>query len=212
MNRYVCGMLMLAISGAILSGCLKLERTRPERQFYMLEAERPETPAAAKPHGALRVHRFQAGPAYDTPAFIYRTGLHGYESDFYNAFFVQPAAMITERSMQWLGASGLFGPVGTSSSQVRAPYMLEGTLVSVHGDYRNPERPEAVIELQVILFRDEPGKPEIVHQAEYAAREPVTENTAEGLVMAWNRALSSILSRMENELAQALASQAGSAG
>jgi cholesterol transport system auxiliary component len=206
MTRRSCppllAVLLLSLGG---TGCLRLEQPRPERRFYLIEAVRPDSPARTEPVGTLQVRRFQISPAYETPSFIYRTGQHAYEADFYNAFFVPPAAMFTDQFSRWMGEAGLFDRVASGSSQVRARYLVEGLVTAVYGDYRNAARPEAAIELQVLLLKDRPGDPVIVHQGRYPVREPVLENTPEGLTAAWNRGLESIMMQVEREFTQALA-------
>jgi cholesterol transport system auxiliary component len=200
-TRLVLAVIAIPLLG--ISGCLKLERPRPERRFYLIEAARPDQPRPPVA-GPLQVRRFQVSPAFDSPGFIYRTGEHGYESDYYNAFFVPPAAMFTEQCTRWLGDAGLFERVAPAASQLRGQFLLEGHVSAVYGDYRQSGRPEAVIELQLLLLRDRPGDPEVIHQGNYLARQPVGENTPEGLVAAWNAALASILARVEGDFASIL--------
>lgn len=197
----------LVLALGLSAGCLKLERARPEKEFFLIEAQRPQAAQgpAARMDGTLQVRRFQIGPAYDSPAFVYRTSDSGYESDYYNAFFVMPASMLTEQCTRWLDASKMFERVVPLSSQVRGEYLLEGNVIALYGDYREASQPRAVIEMQILLLRDGVGEYEVVEHRDYSAHEAVTGRGGEALVAAWNRGLASILRDMESDLAAGLA-------
>lgn len=188
------------------AGCLRLERERPEKRHYLIEAKREgESHPASAGRGMLHLRRFNVNQAFESPSFVYRTGESSWEADYYNAFFVSPDVMLSEQVSRWLRQSGLFSRVATRGSQVRADYLLEGNVISLHGDYRDPGRPEAVIEIEILLLRDNRGDAEILSQGEYRVREPVGGDRVEDLVAAWGRALASVLREAESDLADALA-------
>src|SRR6185503_3876177 len=84
---------------------------------------------------------------------VTRTADAVYDSDFYNAFFVPPVMQVTEQTHRWLGRSGLFSAVVGTGSTVPETHVLEGNLVALHADRRDPKAPTAVMELQFMLAR-----------------------------------------------------------
>jgi cholesterol transport system auxiliary component len=210
MSRTVLAMIGLIVM-LCASACLRLDRERPEKRFFLIETVRAGDPnPSAAAEGMLQIRRFDVSPAFEAPSFVYRTGEYAWESDYYNAFFTSPDAMLTEMSSRWLGDTGLFMRVASHSSQVRGDYLLEGHVVSLYGDYRPGRRPEAVIEMQVLLLRDLPRETVIVLQGNYMAHEPVAGHAPGDLVAAWGRAMHSMLTELEGDLARVLAGAAPS--
>lgn len=205
MTSRSCLILAGLMTVLLTAGCLRLERERPEKRHYLIEVAREEhEPDASPAGGVVQVRRFDVSPAFEASSFIYRTGGSSWESDYYNAFFVSPDVMITGQVARWLENAGLFTRVSTGGSQVRPDYLLEGNVVTLHGDYRDPARPVAVIELQLLLLLDRVGETEMVFQGDYSGREPVPGNSPQDLVVAWRDALKSILRDAELDLAEAL--------
>ncbi len=201
--------ILFAVPGLVgilmLSGCLRLEREHPEKRFFLVEAVRADATRPSEfEDRILQIRRLDISPAFEAASFVYRTGESSWESDYYNAFFTSPDVMLTELTSRWIAASGLFGQVVSPSSLMRSDYLLEGHVVSLYGDYRPGRPPEAVIEIQVLLLRDLPKRPETIVQGNYRASEPVTGNAPGDLVAAWGRGMRSILGDIEKDFNGAL--------
>lgn len=196
--------LAIILMAVVTSGCLRLERERPEKRHYLIEAARQDRQRPSATTGVVYVRRFDVSPAFEDPAFVYRIGDTAWEADYYRDFFVSPDAMLTGQVARWLDDAGLFSRVLTRGSQIPPDYLIEGNIVSLYGDYREPGRPEAVLEIQLLLLHDDDAESRIVYQGDYAAREPLVENTAEALVTAWEQALTGILRDAEREMRSAL--------
>lgn len=197
--------LAAVLMGLLAAGCLRLEREHPEKRHYLIEVARDGSSASpASDAGVLYLRRFDVSPAFEASSFVYRTGEFSWESDYYNLFFMNPDVMLTGLTSRWLQDAGLFSRVVTRGSQVRPDFQLEGHVVSLYGDYREGRPPEAVIEIQFLLLRDESDETEIVYQGDYTGRETVAGNTAESLIAAWNAALQAILRKVERDLSAAL--------
>lgn len=210
MKLAACRLAVLGVLALALTGCVRLERERAEKRFYMIEATRPSREIHNEPmaDGMLRVRRIGISPAYESASFVYRTGEAAYESDYYNAFFIAPDALLTDQVSRWMDAAGLFGRVAPGGSHMRGEYLLEGSVLSLYGDYRPGAGPDAVIELQLALLKDGPEGLTLLHHGTYAGRERLREGGPEGLVAAWSLALAGILEQAEGDLARALSTAA----
>jgi cholesterol transport system auxiliary component len=193
--RTLAGLALLS-----LVGCVDLKAAYPERKYFALEVSRPAVAKRQAPAGtALRVRRFGASRGCEGAEFVYRTEESAYEADYYNAFFVLPATQATEQTMAWLGASGLFGSVVGPSSAVAETHVLEGSMVSLHGDYRSREKPVGVVEMHFALLD---GAGSVLFQRSYRKETGVArrEEGASSLVQAWRQSLSAILDSLESDL------------
>lgn len=192
----------LALLAAV--GCVDLKASYPERRFYTLGVERPGSASAPAPSptpaGVLRVRRFSASKVCEGSELVTRTGDAVYDSDFYNAFFVPPAAQLTEQTHRWLGASGLFSAVVGTGSSVPETHVLEGNLIALHADRRGSAA--AVIEVQFMLVRVAADPPAILFQKSYRESAPPDGDGAEPLVRGWSAGLAKILSLLEADLAK----------
>jgi cholesterol transport system auxiliary component len=189
---------MLALSAGCV-GALKSEY--PERRFYTLAAERPGGAALPAAQGVLRVRRFTASKLSEGCELVTRKAEAEYETDFYNAFFVPPATLLTEQTQRWLGSSGLFSAVVGTGSSLAETHVLEGNLVALHTDCR--ESPTAVLELQVMLLRVSSDPPAVVFQKTYREGTRLAEDGPEGVVKGWDGALGKILAALEADLSKA---------
>jgi hypothetical protein len=71
---------------------------------------------------------------------------------------------------------------------------------ALYGDFRNPNSPRAVLEIEFFLTSEIAAKPGILMQNRYAKSLPLTGRTPEALVKAWNHALEEILTSLTADL------------
>ena len=192
--------LFIALVVALCAGCVGIEKNYPDKRYFVLEA--PANPTASNPstNETLQVSNIRVSPRYADKGFVYRTSEAGYESDFYNQFLVAPASLITEEVRKGLTASQLFKYVIGASNQSQPSYVLEGTVNALYGDFRNPNSPKAVLEMEFFLTSEIPEKPGILTQKRYAKALPLTGRTPEALVKGWNQALEEILTSLAEDL------------
>lgn len=190
--------LLLAIA-VLLTGCgINISRDLPDRKYYALEVNRGGPVNQAIEGAVLKVAGVRVSPRYKGRELVYRRGQLAWESDFYNQWFVLPAHMLTAQVREWLRASALFEYVPETGSHIEATHILESNVVSLYGDFR--EKPEAVIEMQFFVIREEAGRTGIVFKKDYSRNVPMSKASAEALVAGWNRGLEEILAALEEDL------------
>lgn len=183
-------------------GCVDLKAAYPDRKFYTVEAPRN---AEARPSAAgtvLRVRRFSASKMADGAELLTRTGDSTWETDFYNVLFVPPAQQLGEQTHRWLTESKLYPLVVGAGSVIPETHTLEGNVVSMYGDYRKPESPVAVLELQFLLVRVSTDPPAAMAQKTYKQAVAIPKAEPEALVKGWSEGLSRILQALEADLAR----------
>ncbi|MBW2145566.1 MAG: hypothetical protein JRG73_00850 [Deltaproteobacteria bacterium] len=182
------------------TGCLSVERSYPEKRYYIIDVPRRADVSPPETGAFLRIRKFRVSPLYEGKGFVYFKGNMGYESDFYNEFFISPGALLNEQVRQWLAGSGLFQYVVDSPSHVESTYILEGSVTALYGDYSESRSPKAVLEMRFYLIKDVSARSEIVFQKQYRQEIPLKGLSPEALVKGWNEALLKILIDFENDL------------
>jgi len=185
---------------ALCAGCFGIERSYPDKHYFVLEAGANTSSSDSSANETLQVSSIRVSPRYADRSFVYRTSEAGYESDFYNQFLVSPASLITEEIRKDLIASQVFKYVISASSPLQPSYVLEGTVNALYGDFRNPNSPRAVLEMEFFLTSEIPGKAGILMQKRYAQSIPLSGRSPEALVKGWNQALEAIVTSIAADL------------
>ena len=195
---------ILSVAAALLptlgSGCVSLERSYPEKRYYVLEVRTPEATGGALDNEILQVSNLRISPRYQDRSFIYRISDTGFESDFYNQFIAPPAGLISEEIRKSVTGAQLFKHVISPSNSQAPSYVLEGTVNGIYGDFRNVNAPAAVIDLELFLSSDLPAKPGILMQKRYVKSVPVSSRSPEALVKSWDLALEEIVTALAADL------------
>lgn len=182
----------ILLSAVLYSGCVTLERSYPEKRYFMIEASEGKH-ATDRGTSVLSVPNLYISPRYADRNFIYRTSETEYEADFYNQFLSAPATMISEEVRQTLASAAPFKFVVGSTNSLIPNYVLEGSINVLYGDFRNPAAPAAVMEIEFFLHNENPGNPGMVLQKRYRESVPLKETSPEALVRGWSEALEGII-------------------
>jgi cholesterol transport system auxiliary component len=190
-----------AASGVVLMlmvlGCAQ---SAPRGSSYVLSATRQGEPALARGAAILEVRRFSIDAEFATRGLVYRTDEFKFETDFYHEFLISPALMITEKTRDWLSRAGLFDQVLVPGSRLEPTYTLDGNIVALYGDLRDPAAPMAVMELRCFLVADEESAQTVVFAHDYKSTKPLESNSADALVTAFDACLVEILTNLEKGL------------
>jgi uncharacterized lipoprotein YmbA len=191
-----CGFVLLAW----LSGCVSIEKSYPDKRYFVFEVARNVSSSNAPGDGILQVSNIRVSPRYEDKGFVYRTSGSSYESDFYNQFLISPAALLGEEVRKGLAQSQIFRHVINASSQLEPTHVLEGVVDALYGDFRDPGAPKAVLEMEFFLRKESASKAEIVAAKRYAKSVAINGRSPDALVKGWNEALEAILSSLVADL------------
>lgn len=184
----------------LLTGCVNVDRSYLEKQFFVLNASRNEKPSASTSDSVLKIQNFHVASQFEGKGFVYRRSDLRYESDFYNEFLISPGVMIAEEVNKWLTQSGIFQQVISSSSLIEPTFYLEGVVSALYGDYRSNHSPEAVLEVQFLLIRYVAARPVLVFAKTYRQKTVLKEKSPAALAEGWSRSLEHILSQFEADV------------
>ncbi len=183
-------------------GCGGINKSYPERTYYMFEISRQAVPLTAVKGTTVEVKRFNISPGSQGKQFIYRTTDIRYESDFYNQFFRSPSSILTKSVSQWIDQANIFEDVLSPVSQVFPNHLIEGNVIELYGDYRAQAAPKAVFKIQFYLLKisDLSDEPIIVFGKTYTSEKPIGSATPQALMNGWNLALEDILGEFLKDL------------
>ena len=71
---------------------------------------------------------------------------------------------------------------------------------ALYGDFRNPNQPAAVLEIEFFLYNESSGNSGIVTQKRYVKSVPIRERSPEALVKGWDQALEALVSTLAVDL------------
>jgi cholesterol transport system auxiliary component len=196
-NRLVAPVLLLSL---FCSGCVSLERSYPEKRYFVIDIGDGAQPPNTTGDQTLLVSSLRISPRYADKSFVYRTSDSGYEADFYNQFLTPPDTMLSEEVRKGLAAAPVFKYVIGPASQLQPNFVLEGSVNALYGDFRNLNGPSAVLEIEFYLHNEDSTNPGIVLQKRYAKTVALTGRSPEALVKGWSQALGSIVADLSADL------------
>jgi ABC-type uncharacterized transport system auxiliary subunit len=184
---------------AVIGGCVSLERSYPEVRYFVIGLG-GKTGSNAAGDQILLVSSLHISPRYADKSFVYRTSDSGYEADFYHQFLTPPDSMLGEEVRKGLAGSPVFKYVVGPSSQLRPDYVLEGSVNALYGDFRNLDKPAAVLEIEFFLHSEDSNRPGVLLHKRYAKTIPISARSPEALVKGWSEALGEIVSDLNADL------------
>ena len=194
--------LVVAVTIVIFISAAGCNQKSYQKMQYILEAKRAYPPEEKRIADSLFVNRFTINPEFDSKQFVYQISNFEYEADYYNEFYIPPAIMITQKVSNWLSESGLFQRVSESIGYSSTPdYILEGNIVSLYCDFRDPTLPMAVMEIRFFLSKNKSMEdPVLVFSKDYKFSFTFENGEYVNLIKAYDSCLTEILTKMEKDL------------
>jgi cholesterol transport system auxiliary component len=169
--------------------------------MFLLDPPLPAAAATAAKPGVLRVGTISVAAAFRGKNLVFRRSDLGYESDYYDEFFVPPATMLADALARGLAAAKVFRRVvaaGTAGNE--GDYLLDGFAGEMYGDVRGG-RNAAVLRITFYLTSMATPGTAPLWTREYAQRVDIAASTAQALADGLNRALGAMVSELAADLA-----------
>jgi hypothetical protein len=148
----------------------------------------------------LDIRNVQIAAPFEGRSFVYRTGEFSYVRDSYAEFLEPPTEELMAPMRGWLRGNGDFSAVVEAGSALKPDTLVEVSVSQLFGDFRQPERPAAILTMRFVFFDAANGVPEkAIFQQEYSRNIPLSTPTAAGLMEGWERALSEILAQVSSD-------------
>ena len=183
-----------------VSSCVTLERSYPDKRYFVIEIRDTAKATATQNERVLLVSSLHISPRYAGTEFVYRTSDTSYESDFYNQFLSAPGTMISEEIRKGLATGSAFKYVIGPASDLTANYVLEGSVNALYGDFRDLNKPAAVLEIEFFLRNADPEKSGVVLHRLYSKSVAVGQRSPDALTKGWDQALEEIVAMLVADL------------
>ena len=200
--RRASGRLALsALVSLVLSGCAS--GRAPEVHYYRLEADAPTPLSAPVFPGVLQVERPRADALTGQRGLVQRRAdagggpphLHRYA---HQRWADPPPMMLEEEIASWLRAAGVADRVIDSQLRTPADYVLYTRLAALE-QLHEPPGIVLALELTVVRAADEA----VVLQQSYRIEEPIARDGVPYAVVAYDEALTRVLTRFLEDAAAA---------
>ena len=196
------GVVATLLVAVALAAC-SMSRPAPVKRMFLLEVTAPATAASTRPV-SVRVGAIGVAASFRGRTFTYRRSDVGFESDFYNEFFITPAPMIAEETAKALEAAKLFRRViAPGAPPEDSDFVLDGFVSELYGDLREAGKPTAVLTATFYLSAANTLKSNVVWSREYRQRIVAADSSPEALARAWNTALTTVLGELARDLGAA---------
>lgn len=194
---------LLIVSGLNLTllfcGCASRSPWRHESFALNIPASGETGPAA---HTIiLWLGRVTVSPLFRDQTLVYRTSENSYEQDPYAEFLVPPSQMLEECLLAGLRNGHAFADVLDTGSSLKPACSMEVSVSQLYGDFRQPGKPTAVLQMRFLLYSTGPANHErLLWQREFSKNIPLTHRTPAALLDGWNTGLQQIMEETNLEL------------
>jgi uncharacterized lipoprotein YmbA len=182
----------IALCTLLLCAC-SLSRPAVEIHSYLIVPQWPQTRRDLQAIH-VRVQPLEIAPQFEGKPLVYRFSDVRYEADFYNEFLVAPRIMLMEQSAEWLRRAGYDATTNGS----RDAYVLRASVPAMYGDFRERERPLAVLTTRYTLTAPDTAQP--ILEREYAVTVPLADRSAQSVAQGLSAALTQTLTQLHAEM------------
>jgi len=186
--------LIIALGVLLLAGC-GLNRPAVERQSFLVEPVRKAAAVATPGTASLKIGRIEVASPFADRAFVYRRDEQRYETDFYNEFAADPAAMLAQATADWLRRSHRYRTVLESGAAGAGDYRLDAAVTALYVDFRtSPATAVLAVHWRLLQGND------VARESTREERVPLLVRTPAGAASAHQEALGRALAGLESEL------------
>lgn len=164
-------------------------------QIYALDPPpiRASTPAAGA--RIVSVSRVEVAPQFASRSLTYRSGPHSFERDPYATLAAPPRELVLAMLRAALANADFVREVVEPGGPVTPEVLVEAYLSDLEGDFTVPDKPVAVVALEMVVL-PLPPSPEPVTSTlrkAYLRRLPLAERSAAAVANAWNEGLTGMV-------------------
>ena len=148
----------------------------------------------------LGIRNLQIAAPFEGRSLVYRTGDNAYVRDPYAEFLDTPAESLLVTIREWLRGNASFSAVIEPGSSLKPNTLAEIRVTRLYGDFRQPQRPSAVLAIRFLFFDAPnaiPGR--VLLDREYARSIPLKSATPGALMEGWNEALTQVLAQVTSD-------------
>jgi hypothetical protein len=167
-------------------------------------------PTNAATTRVLGIKNLQIAAPFEGRSLVYRTGDNAYVRDPYAEFLDAPAESLLATIREWLRGNADFAAVIQPGSSLMPNTLAEIEVARLYGDFRQSQRPVAVLTMRFLFFDAPQGLPgKVLMEREYARFIPLKSSTPAALMEGWNQALKEILTQAMSDFRKSEIGESG---
>jgi uncharacterized lipoprotein YmbA len=179
-----------------LTACSGLSRPYPAKEFFALTVPEGAVAHTGPGRGVVRIEAVRIAQPFDQRVFVYRMAGDRLEFDYYREYAASPSALLTAEAVRSLAGCGRFETVLAPGTGASARYSIEASVERLEGDYRDPQRAEAVIVARFFLIDQGPSTALVLREWTIESRIPFPGNEPDALAGALARGWGELLDRL----------------
>lgn len=200
MIKIINRVVLLAISVALLSGCLGLGSKDEDDgpHYYVIDVDRGAVATEFAKNRVLLLKPVRVTSQFRGRTLVFKIGENEYQSQPQYQFFSDPSEMFTEQLRRWLQKSGQFSQV-VIDEDIEADMVLETAVTALYGDQREQFSPQAVLEMQFFLLTADKNNSKPLFQTGLRIDVDIAQTTPANVVKGWQQGLEDLLATLEDD-------------
>lgn len=192
--------LVLCFVGFI-AGCFSFSSTYVKRNQYLLNPDTFPLQQTKAHKCAVIINTVSVTAPFNQLSFIYRVSDVQYLTDYYHSFAVPLFQQFDSLLLNYSYALGNFNPISVYELS-NADYKLQPVITQFYADYRDRNHPQAVIALNLKLFKREDKQVKMIMNKSFTARISIKVKDTENLLIAWQQGLQNVMTQGIRDLNQ----------
>ncbi len=139
----------ILVFACALTGCLSRPALKRQTFAFTIPEMAPTNVATAR---VLGIRNLEIAAPFEGLPLVYRTGDYSYVRDPYAAFLDTPAESLLVTIREWLRGNASFSAVIEPGSSLKPNTLAEIRVTRLYGDFRQPQRPAAVLTIHFLFF------------------------------------------------------------
>jgi uncharacterized lipoprotein YmbA len=181
-----------------VAGCFGVTKTFPEKKYFLIELENPNSTLSAPKGSSFKIRRFSISQRFEGKEFVYRKDNVNFESDYYNSFFISPSSNLKEEFTKGLLALKVFEWDAGQNTRIDPTHYIEVSITDIYGDFRGA--PKAVLNMDLFVYTESNSTPVVLYKKSYKRSVEIQTKEAGDLVSGWNQAFAQIIGEVGAEL------------
>lgn len=194
----------------LLTGCIGLNNTSPQIDFYTFEYEPPDAAPAVTTAYILKIDGFHVSSVYDDDRLLIRSQAFKRNEYTQQRWRANPGDLVADYLARDLARTAYFHAVVRTEPVPDYSHLLTGTIEEFY-QHKDGDQWQAILSLNVMLVDEAsvPGDGTVLFQQRYAFREPVSDQTPVGFVAGMSLAMRKLSEMLINDIAEALGNDMG---
>ncbi len=188
-------LLFVILVSLLLATCGKV----PETHYFTLEWQQLAKPATSD--AVLFVQRFDAVPMLKNDQMMYKTSPYEIKYDNYRRWVMSPSLLLSHKTAEYLSTSGLFDHVVVDVPRASATHSLFGHVTHFEDiDFGGRHHVRITVTFELKDIQED----KVLFNTTLSQEADVSENSAEGIVVAMSAATRQMLDDLSREIQNVL--------